>query len=147
MEYRFYGWESPDVAPADPRFGGIRNQRHMYDILDRCWSIETCAPRFRGQWSETNKTAGQCSITAFLVQDVFGGEVYGVPLPEGGFHCYNAVGSSLFDLTSEQFGDTVLEYPKENPQSREEHLADAGKMERYRLLREKMEKLLGIAEE
>ncbi len=44
-------------------------------------------------WTPDNKTLGQCSITAFLAQDIFGGKVYGIPLPEGGVHCYNMIGS------------------------------------------------------
>ena len=138
MEYRFYGYESAEVKPVSAEYGFIRNQRHMYDILDRCWSEETCAPRLRGEWSGTNKTVGQCSITSFLVQDIFGGEVYGIELPDGSYHCYNVVGDSLFDLTSEQFGDEVLIYAKENPQSREVHFASEEKKARYELLKAKV---------
>lgn len=136
MAYRFFGWDGPDAVPSASEYSSIRNQRDMYDILSTCWCAETCAPRLRSDWSPDNKTLGQCSITAFLVQDVFGGEVYGIPLPGGGYHCYNAVGDVLFDLTSEQFGSKVLKYPKENLQSRETHFSDPEKKSRYELLKE-----------
>lgn len=55
-------------------------------------------------------TLGQCSITAFLAQDIFGGKVYGIERPNGSIHCYNIVNEYVFDLTSEQFGDEKLDY-------------------------------------
>ena len=129
--YKFYGWETKDVFPINEKYRLIKNQRDLYDLLDKLWCSYTCAPRMRIKWSEKNKTLGQCSITSFLVQDIFGGEVYGVPLEDGGFHCYNKVGDVVFDLTSEQFGDQKLEYKLENPQSREEHFKSQEKEERY----------------
>ena len=72
--YRFYGWESADIR--DER--GL-TPREYYDLLSEIWCAETCAPRMRMDWSEDNRTLGQCSITSFLVQDIFGGShsIYG----------------------------------------------------------------------
>ncbi len=120
----FYGAE---VVPEEVRA--------LYRDLMHVWCIETCSPRLRPQWSEENKTLGQCTITSFLVQDLFGGKVYGVPLPEGGFHCFNKVGDCIFDITSEQFGDADLDYTENYEQLRELQFADAGKRERYELLK------------
>lgn len=142
MEYKFHGWDSADVAPIDPHYAKIKNQRHLYDLLDKVWSIDTCAPRLRPEWSETNKTRGQCSITSFLVQDIFGGKVYGEPLEEGGVHCYNVVGDSLFDLTSEQFPGKEMAFAMENEQFREDHFANEDKKARYELLKAGLEKVM-----
>ena len=109
--------------------------RELYRDLMHVWCIETCAPRLRPGWSEENRTLGQCSITSFLVQDLLGGKVYGIPLPEGGYHCYNQAGGYTFDLTSEQFGDEKLDYSDNPEQFREDHFADPGKFERYELLK------------
>ena len=136
MKYRFFGADTPAVRPIDKLFEGVRDQRHLYELLSDVWCEYTCAPRLRPEWSTDNRTLGQCSITAFLAQDIFGGEVYGIALPEGGFHCYNAVGDVVFDLTSEQFGGKELTFPRENPQSRGAHFADPLKRERYLYLRE-----------
>ena len=71
-DYRFYGWNSAEIQD--------RNGLHpadYYDILSAIWCAETCAPRLRKNWSTGNKTMGQCSVTAFLMQDFFGGKVYG----------------------------------------------------------------------
>ena len=92
--YRFYGWETADVS--DDR--GL-TPRDYYDLLSQLWCEETCAPRLRDRWSENNRTVGQCTITAFLMQDIYGGKVLGVPLPDGNYHCFNVVGDRVFDLT------------------------------------------------
>ena len=113
--------------------------RELYRDFLHAWCAETCAPRFRPKWSPDNPTWGQCSITSFIVQDLYGGKVYGVPLPEGGFHCYNVVGDLVFDLTSEQFGDRELDYDEANEQLREVHFADQDKRARYELLKRKLQ--------
>ena len=140
--YKFYGWENANVKPVDAKYIKISNPREMYDLLSRCWGADTCAPRMRGDWSLGNITLGQCSITSFLVQDIFGGRVYGIPLPEGGYHCYNVVGDCVFDLTSEQFGDAKLVYDIDNEQFRDVHFADADKKARYELLKKKFDALV-----
>lgn len=131
--YRFYGWKTANVTDAQGR-----TPRDIYDLLSNIWCEYTCAPRMRKDWSEANRTLGQCSITAFLVQDLFGGKVYGVPLEDGNFHCFNAVGDCVFDLTSEQFGDTVLNYENCPEQFREAHFAKEEKRRRYEYLKKKL---------
>ena len=131
--YRFYGWEKADIR--DER---DLTPRDYYDILSEIWCPETCAPRMRDDWSKENKTLGQCSITAFLMQDIYGGKVYGVPLEDGNYHCFNVVGNCVFDLTSEQFGDVVLDYFDCPEQFREIHFANEEKRQRYELLKSRL---------
>ena len=131
--YRFYGWETADVTDAQGR-----TPRDIYDLLSNIWCEYTCAPRMRKDWSEANRTLGQCSITAFLAQDLFGGKVYGVPLEDGNYHCFNVVGDCVFDLTSEQFGDTVLNYENCPEQFREVHFTKEEKRQRYEYLRQRL---------
>ena len=99
--YGFYGWQEATVPAKNQDYPGIHTPRDLYNRLWDLWCADTCAPRMRGDWSEDNRTLGQCSVTAFLAQDIFGGKVYGIPLPDGGFHCYNVIGDCVFDLTSE----------------------------------------------
>ena len=108
----------------------------LYEALSHLWCAETCAPRMRQHWTRENPTWGQCSITAFLAQDLFGGKVYGVPRPDGSFHCFNVVGDCVFDLTSEQFGGEALNYDGCPEQRREVHFARAEKKARYEKLRD-----------
>lgn len=138
MEYRFYGWETADSVSVTDEYPGINSPRDLYDALSDIWCEYTCAPRLRDGWSKENKTLGQCSVTAFLVQDIFGGNVYGIPREGGTFHCYNVVGDRVFDLTSEQFGDEELDYTDNPEQFREVHFAGEEKKQRYEYLRREL---------
>ncbi|MCI8307699.1 MAG: hypothetical protein HFH14_06580 [Lachnospiraceae bacterium] len=139
MNYKFWGWECADVSAVTDTYRNIKTPRDLYDALSFVWCEETCAPRMRKDWTPENKTLGQCSITAFLAQDIFGGKVYGVLRPGGNYHCYNVIGDCVFDLTSEQFGDEVLDYENNEEQFREVHFAKEEKRRRYEYLREKLE--------
>ena len=142
MPYRFYGWETADVKPVNEKYAAIRDPRHLYDLLSRCWCAETCAPRMRDRWTPENRTLGQCSITGFLTQDIFGGEVCGMLRPSGNYHCYNVVGDCVFDLTSEQMGDEPLCYENNPVQLRETHFAKEEKRLRYEYLKAALDKAL-----
>jgi len=140
MAYNFYGWREALCPPVNDEFSCIADPHMLYDILSDIWCEYTCAPRLRDGWSSANKTLGQCSITAFLVQDIFGGKVYGVLRPGGNYHCYNVIDGIKFDLTSEQFGDEVLNYEDNPEQSREVHFAKEEKRARYEYLRSELKK-------
>jgi hypothetical protein len=137
-KYKFYGWETADVED-----GRGLTPRDFYDLLSEIWCAETCAPRMRGDWSPGNRTLGQCSITAFLMQDIYGGRVYGVPLGDGNFHCFNVVEGCTFDLTSEQFGDEKLNYDDCPEQFREVHFAKEEKRQRYEYLKARLFERIG----
>lgn len=142
MEYQFYGWEHADVPPVKEEYKSIRDPRALYDLLSRIWCAGTCASRMREDWSRENKTLGQCSITAFLAQDIFGGKVFGILRPGGNYHCYNVIGDCVFDLTSEQFGDEVLDYSENPEQFREVHFAKEEKRLRYEYLKAELARVL-----
>ena len=135
MEYKFWGWEHADAKPITDEYAGINSPIDLYNALSDIWCADTCAPRMREAWSKENKTLGQCSITAFLAQDIFGGKVYGIPREGGNYHCYNVIGDCRFDLTSEQFVDEVLNYDNNPEQFREDHFAKEEKRQRYEYLK------------
>ena len=138
-KYSFYGWQNAVIkdekglTPCD-----------YYDLLTEVWAADTCAPRMRDDWSADNKTLGQCSITAFLMQDIYGGQVFGVPLGDGNYHCFNKIGDCVFDLTSEQFGNKELDYSACPEQFREIHFAKDEKLKRYQQLKERLMKRLSF---
>ncbi len=136
-EYAFYGSETADIMDAR----GL-TPRDYYDLLSDIWCAGTCAPRLREKWSNDNKTLGQCSVTAFLMQDIFGGKVFGIKRPNGNYHCFNVVGDCVFDLTSEQFTGEELDYSDCTEQHREEHFAKEEKRLRYEYLRKKLTEAL-----
>ena len=141
-EYKFYGWQRADVPAVTDEYKQIKDPKYLYDLLSEIWCTDTCAPRMRVGWTKENMTLGQCSITAFLAQDIFGGDVYGILRPDGNYHCYNVVGDCVFDLTSEQFGDEALSYEDNTIQSRETHFAKEEKRLRYEYMKEELRKKL-----
>lgn len=142
MKYNFYGCECATVPSINDEYKNISTPIDLYDALKNVWCEYTCAPRLRQDWGEDNITLGQCSVTAFLVQDIFGGKVYGILRPGGNYHCYNVVGNAVFDLTSEQFGEEVLSYEDNPEQFREVHFAKEEKYERYKYLCQKLKEYL-----
>lgn len=144
MNYSFYGWEHALVPAITEEYEGIQTPQDLYDALSSIWCEYTCAPRLRGDWTRENRTLGQCSITAFLVQDIFGGKVYGILRPGGNYHCYNVVDGCVFDLTSEQFGDEMLCYEDNPEQLREVHFAKEEKRQRYEYLKGELKKRYGL---
>ena len=131
MKEGFYGAGWAAAVPVSKDYPGVDSPQALYRALLHCWCADTCAPRMRHRWSQENPTLGQCSITAFLCQDIFGGEVRGIPRPDGAVHCYNVVNGCCFDLTSEQFGGEALCYENNPLQSREVHFAKEEKHQRY----------------
>lgn len=146
-EYKFYGWEQADAQAVTDQYRGIRTPVDLYDALSKIWCADTCAPRMRDRWTPENRTLGQCSITAFLAQDIFGGEVYGIRRPDGNYHCYNVVGDCCFDLTSEQFGEEILNYEDNPEQFREVHFAKEEKRLRYEYLKKALKAQISMQSE
>lgn len=142
MKYNFYGWETAIVKPINNVYPGIHSPLDLYDALSEIWCAETCAPRMRDKWNTQNKTLGQCSITAFLAQDIFGGKVYSILRNDGNYHCYNVIGNCIFDLTSEQFGDEKLVYENNPEQFREVHFEKEEKRMRYEFLKKALSEYL-----
>lgn len=140
--YKFYGAEKAIVKPVNSKYKTIEDPRHLYDLMKEIWCRETCAPRMQADWTKDNPTLGQCSITAFLAQDIFGGEVYGILRKGGNYHCYNVIGDCVFDLTSEQFGDEVLCYENNPIQKREDHFSKEEKRLRYEFIKSRLEEKL-----
>lgn len=138
--YRFYGWDTANVKDA-----AGRTPRDYYDLLSDLWCAASCAPRMRADWTPENRTYGQCSITAFLMQDIYGGKVCGVPNADGSFHCFNVVDGCVFDLTSEQLGDKVPDYAGGTEQERGVHFAKEEKRRRYEWLKARLSEKLGAA--
>ena len=134
IAYKFFGWKTASIKDS---LG--RTPKDYYDILSDIWSAETCAPKMRENWSADNKTFGQSSITAFLMQDIYKGKVYGIKRPDGNYHCFNVADGCVFDLTSEQFGDEQLDYTNRLEQLRDDYFAKEEIKQRYESLCKKLE--------
>ena len=137
----YYGHENSENIRAENNiYEGISTPDDMYQALLNVWCEYSCTPRLRDKWTRENITLGQCAITSFLAQDIFGGKVFGILMPEGNYHCYNVVNGCAFDLTSEQFAGETLNYTNNPEQSREIHFMRHEKKERYEYLKRELKK-------
>lgn len=71
------------------------------DILNRSWSINSSS-----KWIKNNPAKGQCGVTALVVNDILGGEIYKTLTSEG-WHYYNKINNSYYDLTASQFSAKI----------------------------------------
>jgi hypothetical protein len=69
----------------------------LLDGLKSAWSLESSP-----SWTKENPAKGQCSVTALVVQDLFGGEIF-TTKTKGGTHFYNFIDGTRYDLTISQF--------------------------------------------
>ena len=69
--------------------------------LRRAWSSSTAS-----QWTASNPAAGQCNVTALLIQELFGGDLLKTPLPAGD-HFYNRIEGRRYDFTACQFDQPI----------------------------------------
>ncbi len=88
----------------------------VHTALRQAWS--TCSS---SKWTADDPAAGQCSPTALVVQEHFGGAILKTPF-DGAWHFYNRIGGQRFDFTAEQFG--VAPVYEDNLATREEVLLD-----------------------
>lgn len=136
--YRFYGWEhAGNIVPIIPC--GAANLGEFYMACTHAWCAETCSARFREGWTADNPSLGQCTITAALVHEYFGGDVLALPLIGGGMHSFNRIGGHIVDLACEQFGrDALLDFENAVTIDARALLSDADKAARCALLRERL---------
>ncbi|MBU9709901.1 hypothetical protein KSP24_23690 [Paenibacillus sp. AK121] len=65
--------------------------------LFQAWSLESSS-----KWTANNPAAGQCGVTALVVQDRLGGDILKTWL-DSGWHYYNRIGEDIIDFTKSQF--------------------------------------------
>ena len=75
----------------------------MLEMFRNAWNAETAHPAYRDKWSPNNPSAGQCAVTALIVQEILGGDIYSCKVGHAS-HFVNIVNGKIFDLTADQFG-------------------------------------------
>lgn len=65
--------------------------------LRQAWS-----PRSSSQWTANAPAVGQCSPTALVIHECFGGTILKTPIGSA-WHFYNRIAGHRFDFTAEQF--------------------------------------------
>jgi len=121
------------TAPSLPLVG--------LDMLERAirqsWGWDTS---FAQGWTSTVPSAGQCAVTALLVQDHLGGELLNGKVG-GVSHYWNRLPDGVeVDFTREQFQDFAVDDAR--PAFRSHVLSSADAVRRYELLRARVETVL-----
>lgn len=73
--------------------------------LRKAWCRETAHPSYQNKWSEDNPSCGQCCVTALVIQDQYGGDIYSCKVGNNS-HFVNIINERIIDKTAEQFGET-----------------------------------------
>jgi hypothetical protein len=109
----------------------------MLEKFKKAWCAETAHPSYRNKWSPDNPSTGQCAVTALIVQDLFGGDIYSCKVGKSS-HFVNIINDKIYDLTVEQFGGVdSVKYVNGSfkLRSRKSLLQNKDVMERYQLLK------------
>jgi hypothetical protein len=91
------------------------------------WGVDSCDDHDVADWSTANPARGQCTATAFVVQDLLGGELLSAEVLNAdgsrqGWHYWNRLPDGReVDLTREQFTpDETIQAPTVMPRLTDE---------------------------
>lgn len=102
--------------------------------LEVVWCAETSA--CPDEWTPEVPSRGQCAVTALIVQDVCGSDLFRVNVDgESHYFGYLYPGNQLVDLTADQFDD-VPDYANGVRRTRDYVLSFPDTERRYLLLKE-----------
>lgn len=78
----------------------------LLKALNMAWCRETAYSGDRNNWTIDKKSIGQCTVTAMIVFDYFGGKIIrGYSEKYKLFHYWNEIDGEKVDLTYDQFSD------------------------------------------
>lgn len=78
----------------------------LLKALNMAWCRETAFSGDRKNWTIDKKSTGQCTVTAMIVFDYFGGKIVrGYSEKYKLFHYWNEIDGKKVDLTYDQFSD------------------------------------------
>ena len=116
----------------------------LVNKIKNSWCQETAHPAYASRWSKDNPSAGQCLVTALLIQDELGGDIYDCKVGRSR-HFYNVVNGEKIDLTFDQF-PAGSECKDSRIRDRKSLLSNAETRQRYELLKELVNSNNGINE-
>ena len=109
------------------------------------WSVETCSPGLKNNWSKDNPSQGQCAITSLIVNDLYGGKIMRC-MTSSGSHYYNLINDKIIDLTVEQFLGEIPKYESGEERTREYLLSNEDTKSRYLMLKDRLDNKSKITE-
>ena len=124
-------------------------KEQLQTALEKSWARETSSTP--EEWSEVNSSRGQCVPTALVAQDYLGGELQKLTTTFNGqeeSHYRNILpDGSIFDASRSQYPESQTLQVTTVALSgfstvRDKRLSEEGTMQRYTLLKERVERLL-----
>ncbi|KAI4452197.1 hypothetical protein C823_006779 [Eubacterium plexicaudatum ASF492] len=80
------------------------NLKVLTRALYESWGKDTAYKDDKDKWTEANRGAGQCAITAMIVYDYFGGEIYrGYSKKDCLYHYWNMIDGKKLILLQVSF--------------------------------------------
>ncbi|MBW8381954.1 MAG: hypothetical protein K0M69_05465 [Youngiibacter sp.] len=109
--------------------------------IKRSWGIDTAYKDDVPKWSADNPAVGQCAVTALIIHEYFGGQIYSGESQDGVVHYWNKVHGFKIDLTRSQFKETKI-FSNIIIWKPEDLLQTGNVRERYEILRSRIEMYL-----
>jgi len=121
------------------------NIETLKEALRATWTVDTAYWSDRNDWSEDKRETGQCTITAMIVFDYFGGTIYrGHSSKYNLFHYWNVVNGQKIDFTFSQFVGSKddITFEKVITKKKEDLMKISNVRKRYQILKSKVENYL-----
>lgn len=114
----------------------------LLKALNMAWCRETAFSGDRKNWTIDKKSTGQCTVTAMIVFDYFGGKIVrGYSEKYKLFHYWNEIDGEKVDLTYDQFSDKKdISFTNIMYKSKKDLMKIRSVRIRYVLLKEKIDK-------
>ncbi|MBR1802120.1 hypothetical protein IJ768_02770 [Candidatus Saccharibacteria bacterium] len=112
----------------------------FFGVLLKSWVKRSAYPASQNDPEynfDNDPSYGQCTVTAMVVQDEFGGTIHRVRVNGGGTHYFNKIDGRYFDLTSDQFSlyNIPLSYEPNEEMDREYVGTNENTKMRYEILK------------
>ena len=108
--------------------------------LTQAWCRETAHQSYQKKWTQDNPSCGQCLVTALVIQELYGGDIYSCKVGNNS-HFVNIINERIVDETADQFGGkSKIKYVNGSfkLRSRESLLKNKDVQARYELLKERL---------
>lgn len=137
-EMYFCGEDYDDIRVINAKYEGINTLKDLFMILVKCYRREMAHPSCQDDWTESDPTLGQSQITAMLVNELFGGEIYETDI-DGRAHYFNKIDGRYVDLARDHYDELFAAVPYENGKTTEEKaLVSEEVADRYEMLKKKI---------
>lgn len=132
-----------NISKISNEYMMINSIDELFEQLLSVWCKDTAYPICQKDYIQDNDpTYGQCAITAMLVYDIFGGEIYKIRVEGGSTHYFNKINGNYIDLTRDQFDlyDIFISYEPNELVSRDYCGKNKDTLKRFNLLVDLLEK-------